>query len=95
MLDEQLAIAQKNVLLNDSVLRIIHFQFDAGQVSFLAVQQAEAQKLSVAQLVPQFEEDITELRWVAKDEIQDYLKNTFKNIEEIVKKYYDGKSQGN
>jgi multidrug efflux system outer membrane protein len=59
MLDEQLAIAQKNVLLNDSVLRIIHFQFDAGQVSFLAVQQAEAQKLAVAQLVPQFEEEIT------------------------------------
>jgi outer membrane protein, multidrug efflux system len=59
MLDEQLAIAQKNVLLNDSVLRIIHFQFDAGQVSYLAVQQAEAQKLAVAQLVPQFEEEIT------------------------------------
>jgi NodT family efflux transporter outer membrane factor (OMF) lipoprotein len=58
MLDEQLAIARKNVLLNDSVLRIIHFQFDAGQVSYLAVQQAEAQKLSVAQLVPQFEEEI-------------------------------------
>jgi multidrug efflux system outer membrane protein len=59
MLNEQLAIAQKNVLLNDSVLRIIHFQFDAGQVSYLAVQQAEAQKLSVAELVPEFEQAIT------------------------------------
>ena len=39
-------------------------------------------------LVPQLEEDITELRWVAKEEIKDYLSNTFKNIEEIIEKYY-------
>lgn len=44
-------------------------------------------------LLPQIEEDITELRWVAKDEIQDYLTNTFKNIEEIIKKYYDRQNQ--
>ena len=41
------------------------------------------------QLVPQLEEDITELRWVAQDEMTDYLSNTFPNIEEIIKKYYD------
>ncbi|MCW3113781.1 MAG: hypothetical protein JWR18_2177 [Segetibacter sp.] len=43
-------------------------------------------------LVPQLEEDITELKWVSKDEIKDYLKNSFKNIEEIVEKYYTYKS---
>jgi multidrug efflux system outer membrane protein len=59
MLDEQLNIAQKNVKLNDSTLRIIRLQFDAGQVTSLAVQQAEAQRLAAAQLVPQFEQNIT------------------------------------
>lgn len=59
MLDEQLNIAQKNVKLNDSTLRIIRLQFDAGQVTQLAVQQAEAQRQVASQLVPQFEQNIT------------------------------------
>ncbi|OCX54390.1 RND transporter [Mucilaginibacter sp. PPCGB 2223] len=58
MLDAQLTIAQKNVKLNDSTLRIIRLQYNAGQVSSLAVQQAEAQRLAAAQLVPQFEQNI-------------------------------------
>lgn len=59
MLDAQLDIAQKNVKLNDSTLRIIRLQYDAGQVTSLAVQQAEAQRQAATQLVPQFERDIT------------------------------------
>ncbi|TWR29451.1 TolC family protein [Mucilaginibacter pallidiroseus] len=59
MLDAQLDVAKKNLTLNDSTLRIIHLQFDAGQVTSLAVQQAEAQRLVAAQLVPQFEQNIT------------------------------------
>ncbi|MEO6633801.1 MAG: TolC family protein [Mucilaginibacter sp.] len=59
MLDAQLDIAQKNVKLNDSTLRIIKLQFDAGQVTSLAVQQAEAQKQAAEQLVPQFEQNLT------------------------------------
>jgi multidrug efflux system outer membrane protein len=59
MLDEQIAIAQSNVKLNDSTLRIIRLQYDAGQVTYLAVQQAEAQQQAAAELVPQFEQNIT------------------------------------
>lgn len=59
MLDEQLAIAKSNVALNDSTLRIIRLQFDAGQVTSLAVQQAQAQQQAAAQLVPQFEQNIS------------------------------------
>src|SRR3569832_112937 len=59
MLDDQLGIAKRNVVLNDSTLRIINLQFDAGQVTSLAVQQAEAQRQAAAELVPQFERDIT------------------------------------
>jgi multidrug efflux system outer membrane protein len=58
MLDAQLEIAQKNVRLNDSTLRIINLQYTAGQVTSLAVQQAEAQRLVAVQLVPQFEQNI-------------------------------------
>ncbi len=59
MLDAQLDIAQKNVKLNDSTLRIIKLQYDAGQVTSLAVQQAEAQRQAAEQLVPQFEQNLT------------------------------------
>jgi multidrug efflux system outer membrane protein len=58
MLDAQLATAQKNVRLNDSTLRIIKLQFDAGQVTSLAIQQAEAQQQAASQLIPQFEQNI-------------------------------------
>src|SRR4051812_4834800 len=58
MLDAQIAIAKKNLLLNDSTLNIIKLQYKAGQVTALAVQQAEAQRLVAAQLIPQLEQDI-------------------------------------
>ncbi|SHM52965.1 TolC family protein [Mucilaginibacter sp. OK098] len=58
MLDAQLDITQKNVKLNDSTLRIIKLQYDAGQVTSLAVQQADAQKQAAEELVPQFEQNI-------------------------------------
>ena len=58
MLDAQLAIARKNIVLNDSTLRIIRFQFTAGQVTALAFQQAEAQQLTAAALIPQLEQEI-------------------------------------
>ena len=59
MLDEQLNIAQTNVKLNDSTLHIIRLQYDAGQVTSLAVEQSEAQLQAAAELVPQFEQNIT------------------------------------
>lgn len=59
MLDEQLDIARRNLRLNDSTLKIIKLLLQAGQVSSLAVQQAEAQQLAAAGLVPEFEQNIT------------------------------------
>jgi NodT family efflux transporter outer membrane factor (OMF) lipoprotein len=58
MLDAQLEIAKKNVQLNDSTTNIIKLKYDSGQVSSLAVQQSEAQKLTAAQLVPLLEQNI-------------------------------------
>ncbi len=47
------------------------------------------------QLVPQLSEDIHELRWVAENELSEYLSNTFANIIEIVEKYFDSNNQIN
>jgi multidrug efflux system outer membrane protein len=58
MLDAQMGVARRNVALNDSTLNMIKLQFDAGQVTSLAIQQAEAQRLVAAGIVPQLEQAI-------------------------------------
>ncbi|MFH6993497.1 TolC family protein [Flavobacterium sp. FlaQc-48] len=58
MLDAQLEIARQNLKLNDSTTNIIKLKYDAGQVTTLAIQQSEAQKLVSAQLIPQLEQNI-------------------------------------
>ena len=58
MLDAQLDIAKKNVQLNDSTTKIIKLKYDAGQVTTLAIQQSEAQRLNSSQLIPLLEQNI-------------------------------------
>jgi outer membrane protein, multidrug efflux system len=58
MLDEQLKVARKNLTLNDSTLRVIRLQYDAGQSTSLAIGQADAQRHTSALLVPQLEQNI-------------------------------------
>lgn len=58
MLDAQLNIAKANLALNDSTLTIIRLQYNAGDVTALGVQQAEAQEQAAAELVPQLEQSI-------------------------------------
>jgi multidrug efflux system outer membrane protein len=58
MLDKQLEIARKNLLLSDSFVTATRLLKDAGIGSQLAVQQAEAQKQSTSLLIPQFEQNI-------------------------------------
>ena len=58
MLDEQMEVAQRNLQLNDSTLKIVKLQRDAGEVTSLAVQQTESQMLVAASLIPQLEQEI-------------------------------------
>ena len=58
MLDAQLEIARQTLQLNDSTTKIIKLKYDAGQVTSLAIQQSEAQKLNSAQLIPLLEQNI-------------------------------------
>lgn len=57
MLDAQLEIAKKNLQLNNKTLSMINLQFNAGQVTSLAVQQAQAQQLNAEQLIPLLEQN--------------------------------------
>ena len=58
MLDKQIEISRKNLMLNDSFLTATRLLKDAGVVNALAVQQAESQKQSTALLIPQLEQQI-------------------------------------
>ncbi|MDB5273330.1 MAG: efflux system, outer rane lipoprotein NodT family [Chitinophagaceae bacterium] len=58
MMDAQLQVAKKNVLLSDSVVQVMQWQKDAGDVTALAVQQAMTQQQNAAILVPQLEQAI-------------------------------------
>jgi multidrug efflux system outer membrane protein len=58
MLDAQLDIAKKNLALNENTLRVVKLQFDAGQLTSLAVEQTEAQRLVAARIVPMLEKEI-------------------------------------
>lgn len=51
-LDEQLRIADRNIVLSDSTLRMVQLQYRSGRVNSLAVGQAEAQKKTAELLVP-------------------------------------------
>lgn len=57
-LDAQIRVAKKNAALNDSTLRMIELQFEAGEITRLALEQTEAQRLIAASLVPQLEQEI-------------------------------------
>jgi len=51
-LDEQLSVAQKNIAFADTALTMIRLQYQSGQTSSLAVEQAEAQKKTAELLIP-------------------------------------------
>jgi NodT family efflux transporter outer membrane factor (OMF) lipoprotein len=58
MLDKQLEITKKNLVLTDSFVTATRLLKDAGITNALAVQQAESQKQSTALLIPQLEQNI-------------------------------------
>lgn len=59
MLHDQLETAKQNLALNDSTLVIIKEQYDVGDVTLLGLEQAEAQRLAAAALIPTFEQHIS------------------------------------
>ncbi len=58
ILDAQINVAKRNLALNDSTLHMIRLQFKAGEISALAIQQTESQRLIAASLIPELEQEI-------------------------------------
>jgi outer membrane protein, multidrug efflux system len=58
MLDQQLLETRKTLALTIDFVKLTRLLFDAGEVTHLAIQQAESQMLSTAQLVPMIEQAI-------------------------------------
>ncbi|MFW0735732.1 TolC family protein [Flavobacterium sp. T12S277] len=57
MLDEQLAITRKNLALSDNTVKLIRVQFENGEATALAVQQAEVQYRSTQAIIPDLEQE--------------------------------------
>lgn len=58
MLDQQLLETRKTLTLTTDFVKLTRLLFDAGEVTYLAIQQAESQMLATAQLVPMIEQAI-------------------------------------
>lgn len=56
MLRSQLSIAKSNLNLNNNTLSVLKLQYEAGEVTSLAVQQVESQMLRSKMLIPQIEQ---------------------------------------
>jgi multidrug efflux system outer membrane protein len=97
-LDAQLKVAKENLALNDSTLRIIRLQYDAGQVTALAIEQADAQRQAAALLVPQLEQGIhiqeNALRILSGELPSTIIRNTTLNEFEVNDNYATGVPAG-
>ncbi len=58
MLDKQLDITHRNLLLSDTLVRVTSLLKDAGQVTQLAVEQSAVQRQTAALLIPQLEQQM-------------------------------------
>ena len=58
MLDQQLIETKKTLALTGDFVKLTRLLYDAGEVTYLAIQQAESQRLNTATLVPLIEQNI-------------------------------------
>ena len=86
-LNAQIDVAKTNAELNDSTLRMIELQYKSGEITKLALQQTEAQRLVALALVPDLEEEI-----IIQENILQTLTSHFpdsveisRNLREIIK----------
>lgn len=58
-LDGQLKIARENVSLSENTLKLMRLQYNSGQITSLALEQAEAQKKTAELIIPLAVQNIT------------------------------------
>jgi 8-oxo-dGTP pyrophosphatase MutT (NUDIX family) len=85
----------QNIQLGELVGTTIHYYNERG-VDIEKETFWYAMKVTGKQnLVPQLEEDITELKWVSEHELAPFLQDTYQNIIDIVERYFDDHNQVN
>ncbi|WP_157638251.1 efflux transporter outer membrane subunit [Flexithrix dorotheae] len=57
LLQSQLEVFRRNLQLNDSTMQMVKLQYDAGEVTSLAVKQTQSQSLRAQTLIPQLERE--------------------------------------
>lgn len=57
-LDQQLSETKKTLAITTDFVKLTRLLYDAGEVTYLGVQQAESQRQNTAQLIPQIEQSI-------------------------------------
>lgn len=57
MLNAQIEVSERSLALNDSTLKIVNLQYEAGEITSLAIQQTESQRLRAEALIPQLERE--------------------------------------
>lgn len=78
----------QEITLGNFIGTTTHQYFDQW-ISEGVVKETYWYKMSVKndpQLIPQMEEDITEIKWVNRAQISKYLSNTYNNIVDIISK---------
>jgi ADP-ribose pyrophosphatase YjhB (NUDIX family) len=81
----------KNIILGDFLLVTEHQYFDQW-IKEDVLKKSHWYKMNITdeqKLVPQTEEDITEIKWVNKDELAKCLLNTYPSIIEVINKYLE------
>ena len=58
MLDQQLSETKKTLALTTDFVKLTRLLYDAGEVTYLAIEQAESQRLNTATLIPLIEQNI-------------------------------------
>jgi len=57
MIKAKINVAKKNLQLSDSTLKIVKLQYNSGEVTSLAIEQTQSQKLRSQSLIPQLERE--------------------------------------
>lgn len=85
----------KNIELGELIDVTLHYYTENGKPIEKETHWFAMKVSGEQELTPQVEEDITELRWVAENELEDYLSNSFDNIVQITERYFDNHNQVN
>jgi 8-oxo-dGTP pyrophosphatase MutT (NUDIX family) len=78
----------QNIVPGKKIGTTVHEYFDIHVLNFVQKETHwfEMNAKNDQALIPQTDEDIVELKWVQKKDIEKYLKQSYKNIIDIIKK---------